>query len=160
MIIQISPERPDSYDGTALITELQTYLASLYPPASQHGYSIERMAAEGLAFFIARLDGAAAGCGGVKIYPGYGEIKRVYVRPQFRGLGLSKQIMARLEGHAREQGVPLMRLETGIYQPEATGLYERMGYHSIPPFGEYEFDPLCLYYEKSLPARSEKTIGL
>ena len=74
----------------------------------------------------------------------------MYVRPQFRGLGLAKLMLDHLETYARERGVGLLRLETGIYQSEAIGLYERMGFRSIPPFGEYREDPLSRFYEKQI----------
>jgi len=74
----------------------------------------------------------------------------MYVRPQFRGLGLAKLMLDHLETYARERGVGLLRLETGIYQNEAIGLYERMGFRSIPPFGGYREDPLSKFYEKQI----------
>lgn len=46
--------------------------------------------------------------------------------------------------------MPLLRLETGIHQAEAIGLYERVGFYRIPPFGPYRVDPLSLYFEKPL----------
>lgn len=98
-----------------------------------------------------RHDGIPAGCGGVKLFDGeYGEIKRMYVRPQFRGLGLGKSMLHHLADYARGQRVELLRLETGIYLTEAIGLYERYGFRRIPPFGDYKEDPLSLYFEKRL----------
>ena len=147
----IVAERPDTEDSTALIAELEEYLAPLYPKESRHGYSVEKLLQERVAFFILRRDGSAAGCGGVKLFGSeYGEVKRMYVRPQFRGLGLAKLMLDHLETYARERGVGLLRLETGIYQGEAIGLYERMGFRSIPPFGEYREDPLSRFYEKQI----------
>jgi ribosomal protein S18 acetylase RimI-like enzyme len=78
----------------------------------------------------------------------YGEIKRMYVRPVFRGQGLAKLMVEHLAAHAREQGVKVLRLETGIHQVEAIGLYERMGFNRIGPFGPYRDDPLSRFYEK------------
>ena len=48
-------------------------------------------------------------------------------------------------------GVDVLRLETGINQPDATRLYERYGFQRIPPFGDYEGGPLNVFYEKRLP---------
>ena len=45
---------------------------------------------------------------------------------------------------------PVLRLETGIFQREAIGLYESSGFYRIPPFGSYKFDPLSVYFEKKL----------
>jgi ribosomal protein S18 acetylase RimI-like enzyme len=104
-----------------------------------------------VAFFVLRLDGTPAGCGGIQLFgKEYGELKRIYVRPQFRGRGLSKRIMEHLETYARERGLPLLRLETGIHQHEAIGLYEALGYRRVGPFGEYRPDPLSIFYEKRL----------
>jgi putative acetyltransferase len=150
-LVTILPERPDTPDALELIRELEAYLHPLYPSESRHGFSVEKLIAEKVAFFVLRYDGAPAGCGGVKLFgTGYGEVKRIFVRPQYRGLGFSKLIMDHLAGYARERGIPVLRLETGIYQPEAIGLYERLGYRRIGPFGEYKDDPLSIYFEKRI----------
>jgi ribosomal protein S18 acetylase RimI-like enzyme len=52
-----------------------------------------------------------------------------------------------LAAHARQHGIVLLRLETGIYQSEAIGLYERFGFRRIGPFGSYQDDPLSAFYE-------------
>lgn len=151
MTTAISAERPDSEDATALIEELEAHLASLYPSESRHGYSVDKLLREGVAFFVIRVDNAPACCGGVKLIDNsYGEIKRMYVRPQFRGLGLAKLMLGHLTDYARKRGVEMLRLETGIYQQEAIGLYERSGFKSVPPFGEYKPDPNSVFYEKQI----------
>ena len=149
MSTMITLERPDSLDALALIAELEAYLQPLYPAESQHGYSVEKLIAEAVSFFVIRENGTPAGCGGIKLFgTEYGEIKRMYVRPAFRGLGLGTLLLDRLEDHARSQGVGLLRLETGIHQHAAISLYERMGFRRIPPFGEYWEDPLSVFFEK------------
>jgi putative acetyltransferase len=147
----IAPERPDTPDAMALIAELEAHLNPLYPPESRHGLSVEALLAQGVDFFVVRQGGAAAGCGGLLcVGREYGEVKRMYVRPAFRGQGLAKAILRHLEAHARARGLPVMRLETGIGQTEAIGLYERFGFASIGPFGPYRPDPLSLFFEKRL----------
>lgn len=147
----IAAERPDTPDALALITELDDHLIPQYPIESHHGFSVDKLIAESVAFFVLRHDGAAAGCGGVKLFGSeYGEIKRMYVRPQFRGHSYGRLMLEHLENYARAQGLACLRLETGIYQTEAIRLYERMGYRRIPPFGEYGEDPNSLFYEKLL----------
>jgi ribosomal protein S18 acetylase RimI-like enzyme len=147
----ISVERADSPDARMLIAELEAHLVPLYPDESRHGYSVEKLLNLNVAFFVVRENGVAAGCGGVQLFgTEYGEIKRMYVRPQFRGLGLAKLMLDHLAGHARDHGVTLLRLETGIHQHAAIGLYERAGFQSIPPFGEYKPDPLARFFEKRL----------
>jgi putative acetyltransferase len=147
----IALERPDTADAMLLITELEAHLEPLYPRESRHGLSVAQLLVEDVAFFLLRWDGAPACCGGVKLYGAdYGELKRMYVRPQFRGLGFGKMMLHHLEDYTRARGVRLLRLETGIHQHAAIGLYERMGFSRITPFGAYTIDPLSLFYEKPL----------
>src|SRR5215216_24818 len=147
----ITPERPDAADARTLIAELEALLESSYPRESRHGLSVERLLAEAVAFFLLRSDGIPASCGGVKLVgTEYGEIKRMYVRPQFRGLGFGKLMLDHLAAYALAHGVELLRLETGVHQREAIGLYERIGFQRIPPFGPYRADPLSLCFEKWL----------
>jgi putative acetyltransferase len=90
-------------------------------------------------------------CGGVKSADddgSYAEIKRVFVDRRYRGRGLAKLLMKQLEEHALESGLCVLRLETGVKQPEALGLYQRLGYRLRGPFGRYTNDPLSVYMEK------------
>jgi ribosomal protein S18 acetylase RimI-like enzyme len=152
MPVVITAERPDTSDAIELIDELQTHLESFYPPESRHGFSVNRLIAEGVAFFVLRADGQAAGCGGIKLVgTEYGELKRMYVRPQFRGAGFGEILVEHLAAHARAHGITLLRLETGIHQKAAIRLYERLGFRRIPPFGPYTNDPVSLCYEKAIP---------
>ena len=150
--VTIVEERPDSAEAVQLINELDEYLMGHpYTPESRHAFSIDKLVREGVAFFIARYEGSAAGCAGIKMFGSdYGEVKRMYVRPARRGLGLGKLMLNRLAEYAREREVGVLRLETGIYQTEAIGLYERYGFQRRPPFGEYKEHPLSLYFEKSI----------
>lgn len=151
MPIVITEERPDSIDAAELIAELEDHLAQHYAAESRHGFSVEKLLREGVAFFVARVDGAPAGCGGVKLFGSdYGEVKRMYVRPQFRGLGLGRSMLNHLADYTKQHGITVLRLETGIHQKEAISLYERFGFQRIPPFGDYFDDPVSLCYEKHL----------
>ena len=94
---------------------------------------------------------ALAGCAGIQFFgTEYGEIKRMFVRPTFRGVGFGKLLLDSLADFARQHGVGLLRLETGIFQTAAIRLYERTGFQRIPPFGTYTDDPLSLCYEKRI----------
>ena len=85
----------------------------------------------------------------------YAEIKRVFVLDRFRGKGLSKQLMLYLESELKSRGVRLIRLETGVRQPEALGLYRKLGYVERDPFGAYRPDPLSVFMEKRLVPNNE-----
>ncbi len=151
MSLVITAERADSADAISLITELEAHLEPLYPSKSRHGYSVEKLLTLGVAFFVLREKDVPAGCGGIELFgTEYGELKRMYVRPQFRGSGFGAMLVDHLAEHARAQGVNLLRLETGIHQRAAIRLYERIGFRRIPPFGEYVEDPLSLFFEKRI----------
>jgi len=141
-------ERPDSPDAVALIAELEAHLEPLYPAKSRHGYAVAKLIAQNVAFFVLRHDGAPAGCGGIQLFGSeYGELKRMYIRPPFRGIGFGKLLVDHLADHARANAIRLLRLETGIHQHAAIRLYEGIGFKRIPPFGDYTDDPLSLCYE-------------
>jgi putative acetyltransferase len=147
----ITAERPDTADAIILITELEAQLAPFYPSESRHGLSVERLLAEAVAFFVLRSQDTPAACGGVKLFGSeYGELKRMYVREQFRGMGFGRLMLDHLADYTRAQGVDLLRLETGIHQHAAISMYERTGFYRIPPFGPYTDDPLSVYFEKRL----------
>jgi ribosomal protein S18 acetylase RimI-like enzyme len=57
-------------------------------------------------------------------------------------------MLDQLAAHAQQHGVTVLRLETGIHQTEAIGLYESWGFARIPPFGDYWNDPLSIFFEK------------
>lgn len=83
-------------------------------------------------------DGQAVACGGYKQYEtGTAEIKRVFVKPAYRGRGYAKAVMAALEARARSQGYTRLILETGRVLQEANGLYAAIGFQVIPNYGQY-----------------------
>lgn len=82
---------------------------------------------------------------------GDAEIKRMYVTPEARGLGLARRILAALEDDARAAGRTRMVLETGTRQPEAIALYTSTGYTPAPSkFGHYRFEDLSRCFAKPL----------
>ncbi|OAH14074.1 GNAT family N-acetyltransferase [Streptomyces jeddahensis] len=83
---------------------------------------------------------------------GDAELKRMYVVPEARGLGLARRILAALEDDARAAGRVRMVLETGTKQPEAVGLYTSSGYEPCAKFGHYRFHELSLCFAKPLTA--------
>ena len=155
MSIVITPERPDSTDAFALLAELDADLMRHpYPPESRHAFSVDKLLKEGVLFFVTRYKEEPAGCGGVRLFgTEYGEVKRMYVRPSFRGLGLGQAMLDCLGERAEREGAKLLRLETGIYQTDAIRLYDRYGFRRRPPFGEYREDPLSVYFEKVIADR-------
>ena len=138
---------------SVLLEQSDAYMNALYPPHSNHLEGIAALPLANVFFVGATMGSILAGCGAVKTMDDdavYGEIKRVFVAPDYRGAGLSVAIMQVLEQHLTDHGVRFARLETGVLQPEALGLYRRLGYVERPPFGRYQPDPLSVFMEKRL----------
>lgn len=144
---RISPLLPAFAKLTAA---LDAYQQSLYPDASNHLDSIDRLIEEDAVVFGAFHDDLCVGCGALKCGEGVGELKRMYVLPEARGQGAARLLLGALEQAARDAGVSIVRLETGIHQHEAIGLYRKAGYESRGPYGNYPEDPLSVYMEKNL----------
>jgi ribosomal protein S18 acetylase RimI-like enzyme len=97
------------------------------------------------------VQGRVVACGAWQaLEPGVAEIKRIYVRPAFRGRGIARQLIVALEEEALAAGRTVIRLETGIRVPAAISLYRSAGYRQIPAFGEYLGDPFSVCFEKRL----------
>jgi putative acetyltransferase len=138
--IEIRRENLLSPVATQLILALNAELTERYP---EDGANFFNLAADEVSegrggFFVAWRDGNPIGCGAVRrIEPHVAEIKRMYVAPSARGLGVGRQILNRLEAEARQLGVQRLVLETGPRQPEAITLYAHAGFDHVPLFGEY-----------------------
>lgn len=147
-VLRESPRQPDV---VRLVEALDAYMRALYPAESNHLLSIEELCAPNIRFFVARIERKALGCGGLRLDPsGYGEVKRMYVDPSARGQKMGQTILMRIEEEARSAQLTRVRLETGIRQPEALGLYRSAGYRDIAPFGDYQPDVLSVFMEKTL----------
>jgi putative acetyltransferase len=133
--IELAPNATD--EVRLLIGELEALLAAEYPPEQRHGLALDAIFQPHVRFFLARHHGAAVGCGGVALFPGFAEVKRMYVRETARGRGVADAILVRIEQEARSAGLPLLRLETGTRQIAAMRLYARMGFRECPAFGDY-----------------------
>ena len=107
---------------------------------------------DGAAHLVCVTDGRAVACGGWQpLEPGVAELKRMYVRPAYRGRGIARQLVVALEEEALAAGYPVLRLETGTYLAAAIALYRSAGYVPIPVYGEYVGNPLSICFEKRLP---------
>ena len=125
----------------ALIAALNAELAQHYLPEQRHGLSLDALFEPHIRFYIARSDGAAAGCGGIALFSDFAEIKRMYVKPDRRGQGIADAIVARLTAEALDAGLSLLRLETGIQQDAAMRFYRRCGFTSCAAFEPYASMP-------------------
>lgn len=148
----ISEETPDQPEVLAFFAASEAYMGALYPAESNHFAPIETLLQPNVRFLVARTSGGrAVGCGAiVKADDGTAEIKRMWVEPDARGMKLGVRLLDALTARARADGLHVLRLETGIHQPEAIGLYRRAGFVEIAPFGDYQPDPLSLFMELRL----------
>ena len=145
----IALANPEHVEIVALLGQSDAYHASLYPAESNHLVSAAELAGENVRFLVARIGGTAVGCGALLIgSDGAAEIKRMFVAPAARGRQLGRQILLALEREAAAAGVHVIRLETGVRQPEALALYRSHGYSERGPFGDYRPDPLSAFFEK------------
>lgn len=149
--LTIQLESPRQPDVLRLLAALDAYHVERYPAESNHLLDVETLTGPDIRFFVARLGAEAVACGALRICPqGYGEVKRMYVSPPARGRQLGRRMLTCLEAQARAEGLSLLRLETGIHQPEALGLYRSAGFVERGPFGAYGPDPLSVFMEKQL----------
>lgn len=150
----ITFESPDQPEVIALITELDAYQDTLYPPESRYALDLAALKQPNVLFAVARDDaGYAIGCGALVLCPEFGELKRMYVSPRGRGQGVAKKLLALLESEAIASGCKVLKLETGPYQHEALALYTSAGYERRGPFGDYRNDPLSVFMQKTLLAQ-------
>jgi len=151
--LTISQEYPNQPDVIALLEASDHYHAALYPAESNHLVDIASLMAPNVRFLVARQEGyAVAGCGAIVLGTEgaikIAELKRMWVDPSTRGMGLGRKLLGSLETEAIREGATVVRLETGVSQPEALGLYRAAGYRERTPFGAYEEDPLSIFMEK------------
>jgi GNAT superfamily N-acetyltransferase len=102
-------------------------------------------------FLVAEVAGVAAGCGAWRTHgDGVAEIKRVYVEPAFRRQGLAQVLVTALERSASAAGHRSVVLNSGLRQPEALALYDRLGYVTVPGYGIYAGAPEARFLGKDL----------
>jgi putative acetyltransferase len=142
---------PDAAEVQALLAVSDAYYVNLYPAESNHLESSDDLKKPNVLFVGCRIDGELVASGAAKIMQddgSYAEIKRVFVVDEHRGKGLSSKVMCFLETELQGRGVSLFRLETGVRQPEALGLYSKLGYLERGSFGSYKTDPHSVFMEK------------
>lgn len=150
-VVTIARADPREAPVRAMIAELDAYQQALYPAESNHLLDIETLALPQMRLYAVSVDNNVLGCGGYWAHDGFAEVKRVYVHPRTRGMGLARKLMAHIEDEMRREGFRLARLETGVAQPEALGLYRALGYQTCGAFGDYPADdPLSVFMEKRL----------
>jgi DNA-binding MarR family transcriptional regulator/GNAT superfamily N-acetyltransferase len=151
---RISAEDPDGSDAKWCLDqyfeELSERFAEGFDAAKSIPADADDLRPPRGAFLVARLDGRPVGCGAVKVAePGVGSIKRMWVSPQLRGVGVGRRLLQALEAEAAALGITRLRLETNRSLDEAQALYRRNGYREVAAFND---DPYADFW-------FEKTVG-
>ena len=150
MTVSIQIESPKTPDAEALLRESHTLMQALFSADDNHFLSIDELCADNIQLFVARVDGVAAASGALKSLKDYGEVKSMFTSREYRGQGLADAILTKIENAARENGLSLLRLETGDLLHEAHRLYNRHGFVECGPFGEYTESDASIFLEKTL----------
>ena len=148
MTIVVEPGTPES--ARSLLEASHALMESLFPSESNHYLSIDELTAPNIRFLVAHSNADVVGCGALAIKDGYGEIKSMFTQESARGRGVADAVLAELSEVARENGLEVLRLETGNALAAAHRLYERHGFVETGPFGDYTNDPLSMFFMKEL----------
>lgn len=151
--LSIEREPFGSPDAARLVAALDAELSLLYTQDQRFGPNLKPQHLEDGrgAFLVARDAGRAVGCGAIRLIdPGTVEVKRMYVEPGYRGRGVGRAVLQRLEAAAREMGATRAVLETGIHQTDAITLYRRAGFSAVDCWGEYASAATSVCFGKDL----------
>ncbi len=156
--LTIAIEDPSQPEIISLLHDGEAHSAQLYPAESNHHMPLSALRASNVRFLVVRDgNGRAVGTGALALHGDWAELKRMWVIPEARNLGVSKLILSALEARARSEGVRMLRLETGVENHAALGLYARAGFQRRDPFGDYRADPLSVFMQKDLSNSDETT---
>lgn len=150
MNIKIRTASSDSPEVTLLSDELHKELEQIYDEGVIESFKEENE--QMLIFYVVYNESEiAVGCGALKHFDeSTAEIKRMYVKKEFRGKGISKKILSGLEEHAKLMNYKRLILETGLKQPEAMSLYHKSGYKPLKCYGRHADDPDSRCFEKKI----------
>lgn len=149
-LARVDPEHPDALRCLAeYVAELNRRSTRGFDPtvgATAHPHELRPPFGE---FFVACLHGEAVGCGAVKHHGGApAEIKRMWIAPTVRGVGLGRRLLVALEACALAGGATVARIETSAVLDEALSLYRSTGWVEVEPFNDEPFADH--WFEKSL----------
>jgi len=151
--IEFTPADARNPDAERCLQQYYAELAARFPGGfeldTDHAPGADELAPPAGCMLVARLFGEPVGCGGVRtLAAGLGEIKRMWISPEVRGLGVGRRLLAELEQAARARKLRTVRLDTHSSLAEALRLYRAAGYREI---ARYNDSPYAQHwFEKSL----------
>ena len=152
IVARTDPHHPQA---TALLRQSHALMASLFPPEDNFYLNIDDLVAPDIYFFTARIGADIRGTGALAVKSGYGEVKSMFVAEDARGMGVADAILRQIEDQARENGLPMLKLETGNVLHAAHALYRRHGFVDCGVFGDYGAGKSSLFMEKKLTPTDE-----
>ncbi len=147
IVERTDPRHPQA---AALLKQSHALMQSLFPPEDNFYLDINDLVAPNIHFFTAREGDEILGTGALMIKDTYGEIKSMFVSQAARGKGVAAAILRQIEDTACDEGVSLLKLETGNVLHAAHRLYARHGFTECGVFGDYETGKSSLFMEKPL----------
>lgn len=151
--VRIGEEPPASRDAQHCLaqyySELRRRFEGGFDPATSMAPALEEFLPPAGSFLVARLNGEPVGCGGIKpMSSDAAYLKRMWIAPGARGLGLGRRLLTALEERARSIGYRMVKLETNKALTEARQLYRSCGYREVAPFNDEPY--AHHWFEKSL----------
>ena len=142
--VDVAVADPDAHDARWCVAqyfaELDRRFGSGFDPAASLPADADDMRAPAGLFVLARLHGEPVACGALKLHgPAPTELKRMWVAPDARGLGLGRRMLTELEQRAAAHGSTVIRLETNRSLTEAIAMYRMAGYREVPPFNDERY---------------------
>ena len=154
-LVEVAIEDPTTADARWCLgqyfSELNARFDTGFDPARSISAAAPELTPPAGALLIARLRRQPVGCGALKFHPDApAELKRMWVAPEARGLGVGRRLLHALERQAREAGASVVRLETNRALVEAIALYRGSGYREVPAFNDEPY--AHHWFEKVLSA--------
>ncbi|EBA13547.1 GNAT family N-acetyltransferase [Roseobacter sp. CCS2] len=145
-------ERTDPHhpQATALLKQSHALMESLFPPEDNFYLDVGDLVSPDIHFYTAREGETVLGTGALMIKSAYGEVKSMFVSEAARGKGIAAALLRQIEDTAREEGVTILKLETGNLLHAAHRLYARHGFTTCDVFGDYVTGKSSIFMEKPL----------
>lgn len=147
---EIEPASPRDPEITQLLRQSHALMLSLFDKEACHFMDIDALCVPEITLFAARIGGVAQGCVALRRCDGYGEVKSMFVDPAARGQGIARALLRHLVQVAQDEGLGVLRLETGTGLDAAQALYRDEGFAQTGPFGGYVAADTSLFFARAL----------
>ena len=147
IVARTDPHHPQA---TALLKQSHALMQSLFPPEDNFYLDIDDLVAPNIHFYTARMGDDILGTGALMVKADYGEVKSMFVSESARGKGVAAALLRQIEDTARDEGLTMLKLETGNVLHSAHRLYARHGFAECGVFGDYVTAKSSIFMEKAL----------